>query len=161
MLATRVVRITYEAQYCNSRPFNHVAGDSTIIRLSRKRSCSNLTSKWLCTLTQNVDNNEKRQQCFSCCFGQMFVMRHLELILFLLSLSRHLGPNVTVYPAVGNHESTPVNSFPPPFVRGNRSCSWLYDTMAEEWSHWLPEQALKTLRFFHIFMFLLYVFIML
>lgn len=77
----------------------------------------------------------------------MFVKRHLESILFLLSLSRHLGPNVTVYPAVGNHESTPVNSFPPPFVRGNRSCSWLYDTMAEEWSHWLPMQALKTLRF--------------
>lgn len=54
---------------------------------------------------------------------------------------------MTVYPAVGNHESTPVNSFPPPFVHGNRSSSWLYDAMAEEWSPWLPEQALKTLRF--------------
>lgn len=62
-------------------------------------------------------------------------------------LSRHLGPNVTVYPAVGNHESTPVNSFPPPFVHGNRSCAWLYNTMAEEWAPWLPDQALKTLRF--------------
>lgn len=62
-------------------------------------------------------------------------------------LSRHLGPNVTVYPAIGNHESTPVNSFPPPFVHGNRSTSWLYETMAEEWAPWLPEQALKTLRF--------------
>lgn len=70
-----------------------------------------------------------------------------SLNLSLLSLFRHLGPNVTVYPAVGNHESTPVNSFPPPFVHGNRSSSWLYDTMAEEWSPWLPEQALKTLRF--------------
>lgn len=74
-------------------------------------------------------------------------------LLILLSFSRHLGPNVTVYPAVGNHESTPVNSFPPPFVHGNRSSAWLYDTMAEEWAHWLPEQALKTLRFFK---FLLY-----
>lgn len=70
-----------------------------------------------------------------------------SLNLSLLSLVRHLGPNVTVYPAVGNHESTPVNSFPPPFVHGNRSSSWLYDAMAEEWSPWLPEQALKTLRF--------------
>ncbi|KAK2828672.1 hypothetical protein Q5P01_019706 [Channa striata] len=62
-------------------------------------------------------------------------------------IQKHLGPNVTVYPAIGNHESTPVNSFPPPFVRGNRSSSWLYDTMAEEWAKWLPEQALKTLRY--------------
>lgn len=54
---------------------------------------------------------------------------------------------MTVYPAVGNHESTPVNSFPPPFVHGNRSSAWLYDKMAEEWAQWLPEQALKTLRF--------------
>lgn len=60
---------------------------------------------------------------------------------------RHLGPNVTVYPAIGNHESTPVNSFPPPFIHGNRSSAWLYDAMAEEWSAWLPKEALKTLRY--------------
>lgn len=63
-----------------------------------------------------------------------------------LSLCRHLGPSVKVYPAVGNHESTPVNSFPPPFIHGNRSSDWLYNTMAEEWSPWLSEQAVKTLR---------------
>uniref|UniRef100_A0A3Q3J3G6 Saposin B-type domain-containing protein n=1 Tax=Monopterus albus TaxID=43700 RepID=A0A3Q3J3G6_MONAL len=69
----------------------------------------------------------------------------------LINISRlvheHLGPNVKVYPAVGNHESVPVNLFPPPFVHGNRSSGWLYDTMAEEWAAWLPEQALKTLRY--------------
>ncbi|XP_061557652.1 sphingomyelin phosphodiesterase isoform X1 [Phycodurus eques] len=62
-------------------------------------------------------------------------------------IQKHLGPNVTVYPAIGNHESTPVNSFPPPFVHGNRSSAWLYNTMADEWSKWLPEQALKSLRY--------------
>ncbi|CAL8279210.1 unnamed protein product [Arctogadus glacialis] len=62
-------------------------------------------------------------------------------------IHKNLGPNVTVYPAIGNHESTPVNSFPPPFVHGNRSLAWLYNTMAEEWASWLPEQALKTLRY--------------
>lgn len=61
-----------------------------------------------------------------------------------------------VYPAVGNHESTPVNSFPPPYIHGNRSSSWLYDQMAEEWAPWLPDQALKTLRLLN-FMILLYV----
>ncbi|XP_042355498.1 sphingomyelin phosphodiesterase [Plectropomus leopardus] len=70
-----------------------------------------------------------------------------ELTVVSRLIHKHLGPNVTVYPAIGNHESTPVNSFPPPFVHGNRSSAWLYDTMAKEWAPWLPEQALKTLRY--------------
>ncbi|XP_016095597.1 sphingomyelin phosphodiesterase [Sinocyclocheilus grahami] len=69
-----------------------------------------------------------------------------ELVTITRLLHKHLGPNVTVYPAVGNHESTPVNSFPPPFVHGNRSSRWLYDTMAEEWAPWLPKEALETIR---------------
>ncbi|XP_053187707.1 sphingomyelin phosphodiesterase [Scomber japonicus] len=70
-----------------------------------------------------------------------------ELTVVSRLIHKHLGPDVTVYPAVGNHESTPVNSFPPPFVHGNRSSAWLYETMAKEWAPWLPEQALKTLRY--------------
>ncbi|KAG5844721.1 hypothetical protein ANANG_G00165530 [Anguilla anguilla] len=70
----------------------------------------------------------------------------LELVTVTRLIRKYLGPSVPVYPAVGNHESTPVNSFPPPFVHGNRSSRWLYDTMAEEWAPWLPEQALQTLR---------------
>ncbi|XP_067113677.1 sphingomyelin phosphodiesterase [Osmerus mordax] len=69
-----------------------------------------------------------------------------ELTVISRLIHKHLGPHVKVYPAVGNHESTPVNSFPPPFVHGNRSSRWLYDAMAEEWAPWLPEPALKTLR---------------
>ncbi|XP_026226069.1 sphingomyelin phosphodiesterase [Anabas testudineus] len=70
-----------------------------------------------------------------------------ELSVVSRLIHKYLGPNVTVYPAIGNHESTPVNSFPPPFIRGNRSSAWLYDKMADEWAVWLPEQALKTLRY--------------
>ncbi|KAM4726068.1 sphingomyelin phosphodiesterase isoform 1-T3 [Anableps anableps] len=70
-----------------------------------------------------------------------------ELTVISRLIHKYLGANVTVYPAVGNHESTPVNSFPPPFVHGNRSAAWLYDKMADEWALWLPEQALKTLRY--------------
>ncbi|XP_058161802.1 sphingomyelin phosphodiesterase [Dasypus novemcinctus] len=58
---------------------------------------------------------------------------------------KFLGP-VPVYPAVGNHESTPVNSFPPPFIEGNRSSHWLYEAMAEAWEPWLPAEALRSLR---------------
>lgn len=70
-----------------------------------------------------------------------------ELTVISRLIHKHLGPKVTVYPAIGNHESTPVNSFPPPFIHGNRSSSWLYNRMAEEWAPWLPETALKTLRY--------------
>lgn len=69
-----------------------------------------------------------------------------ELTTISRLIHKHLGPNITVYPAVGNHESTPVNSFPPPFIHGNRSSHWLYGTMAEEWAPWLPAQALETIR---------------
>ncbi|KAL0994951.1 hypothetical protein UPYG_G00129820 [Umbra pygmaea] len=68
-----------------------------------------------------------------------------EITVITRLIRSHLG-DVIVYPAIGNHESTPVNSFPPPFVHGNRSSSWLYDTMAKEWAPWLPKEALKTLR---------------
>uniref|UniRef100_A0A8D0GAV7 Sphingomyelin phosphodiesterase n=1 Tax=Sphenodon punctatus TaxID=8508 RepID=A0A8D0GAV7_SPHPU len=60
-------------------------------------------------------------------------------------LRKFLGP-LPVYPAVGNHESVPVNSFPPPFVPGNQSSAWLYDAMAEAWQQWLPPEALRKLR---------------
>ncbi|KAM4847877.1 sphingomyelin phosphodiesterase [Urocitellus parryii] len=58
---------------------------------------------------------------------------------------KFLGP-VPVYPAVGNHESTPVNGFPPPFIEGNQSSRWLYEAMAKAWEPWLPAEALHTLR---------------
>uniref|UniRef100_A0A4W3GML9 Sphingomyelin phosphodiesterase 1 n=1 Tax=Callorhinchus milii TaxID=7868 RepID=A0A4W3GML9_CALMI len=61
-------------------------------------------------------------------------------------LRQYLG-KLHVYPAVGNHESTPVNSFPPPFIHGNQSSTWLYSAMSEAWAHWLPPSALHTLRY--------------
>ncbi|XP_077155095.1 sphingomyelin phosphodiesterase isoform X1 [Ranitomeya variabilis] len=60
-------------------------------------------------------------------------------------IRKYLGP-VPVYPAVGNHESAPVNSFPPPSIYGNLSSHWLYDAMAQEWEGWLPTSSLETLR---------------
>ncbi|KAG8137198.1 putative Sphingomyelin phosphodiesterase-like protein [Naja naja] len=60
-------------------------------------------------------------------------------------IRKYLGP-LPVYPAVGNHESVPVNAFPPPYVPGNQSSAWLYDAMADAWQQWLPPEALQTLR---------------
>ncbi|XP_053872056.1 LOW QUALITY PROTEIN: sphingomyelin phosphodiesterase [Malaclemys terrapin pileata] len=60
-------------------------------------------------------------------------------------LRKYLAP-LPVYPAVGNHEASPVNGFPPPYVHGNQSSAWLYGAMAEAWEGWLPPEALETLR---------------
>ncbi|XP_053168379.1 sphingomyelin phosphodiesterase [Hemicordylus capensis] len=60
-------------------------------------------------------------------------------------IQKYLGP-LPVYPAVGNHESVPVNAFPPPYVPGNQSSAWLYSAMAQAWHRWLPPAALETLR---------------
>ncbi|XP_022092882.1 sphingomyelin phosphodiesterase-like [Acanthaster planci] len=57
-------------------------------------------------------------------------------------------PGIPVYPAVGNHESAPVNSFPPPFITGKNSITWLYQAMVDAWitkAQWLPKDANSTL----------------
>lgn len=63
-----------------------------------------------------------------------------------VSLLQKYLPNKIVYPAVGNHESSPVNSFPPPYITGNQSNEWLLNAFADQWSAWLPPSALETIR---------------
>jgi sphingomyelin phosphodiesterase len=73
-----------------------------------------------------------------------------EEVIFQIRLVTDLVKNhakVPVYPVIGNHEGVPVNSFPPPEVKGDLSISWLYEELANQWSYWLPEDALETLRF--------------
>ena len=51
------------------------------------------------------------------------------------------------YPAVGNHESFPVNMFPGPSESGKFSPSWLYSGLADLYEKWLPgEKQQATLR---------------
>ncbi|XP_070533264.1 sphingomyelin phosphodiesterase-like [Ptychodera flava] len=58
-------------------------------------------------------------------------------------------PGMKVYPAVGNHESAPVNSFPPEYVTGDLSISWLYDAFVYQWVNktgWLPPDTIPTIK---------------
>ncbi|XP_044003284.1 sphingomyelin phosphodiesterase [Aphidius gifuensis] len=55
-------------------------------------------------------------------------------------------PGVPIFPALGNHESAPVNSFPPPFVPEESSISWLYDELDKQWKRWLPAGVSHTVR---------------
>lgn len=55
-------------------------------------------------------------------------------------------PTKMVFNALGNHESAPVNSFPPPYITGKESESWLYDALAKSWTTWLPEETVETIK---------------
>uniref|UniRef100_A0A1A9ZW88 Sphingomyelin phosphodiesterase n=1 Tax=Glossina pallidipes TaxID=7398 RepID=A0A1A9ZW88_GLOPL len=56
-------------------------------------------------------------------------------------------PGVPIFPALGNHESAPVNSFPPPFItQDDNSISWLYDELDVQWRRWLPQSVSNTVR---------------
>ncbi|CAL1293894.1 unnamed protein product [Larinioides sclopetarius] len=60
-------------------------------------------------------------------------------------LAKHL-PGIPVYPALGNHESARINSFPQPDVTGKFSIQWLHEAVTEAWGRWLPPDAQRTLR---------------
>ncbi|XP_077287371.1 sphingomyelin phosphodiesterase [Arctopsyche grandis] len=56
-------------------------------------------------------------------------------------------PGVPIFPALGNHESAPVNSFPPPYVSSEESnIGWLYNDLDRHWRRWLPAGVSNTVR---------------
>eukprot|EP00116_Pleurobrachia_bachei_P002993 sb/3463255/ len=60
-------------------------------------------------------------------------------------LMREYLPRTRVYPALGNHESSPVDSFPPPGLTSKAlSNDWLNLYVQKIWSLWLPPEALPT-----------------
>jgi len=56
-------------------------------------------------------------------------------------------PDTMILPALGNHESSPVDSFPPPYIVGEDSISWLYTALDREWTSWIGEGHSPTLRY--------------
>ncbi|XP_027218048.2 sphingomyelin phosphodiesterase [Penaeus vannamei] len=69
---------------------------------------------------------------------------NLEVIRETVQMLRESFPGVPVFPALGNHESTPVNSFPQPYIENEFDISWLYDEMATLWETWLPQETATT-----------------
>ncbi|KAK0079856.1 hypothetical protein PV325_000728, partial [Microctonus aethiopoides] len=55
-------------------------------------------------------------------------------------------PGIPIFPALGNHESAPVDSFAPPFAPEEYRPSWLYDELNEQWKRWLPDSTSNTIR---------------
>lgn len=55
-------------------------------------------------------------------------------------------PGIPIFPALGNHETVPVNSFPTPSVPKEYAISWLYDELDAQWRQWLPSSTSRTVR---------------
>jgi sphingomyelin phosphodiesterase len=45
------------------------------------------------------------------------------------------------YAVVGNHDASPVNSFPPGAVDTTITTQWAYDAMSSDWSSWIGATA--------------------
>ncbi|XP_039267442.2 sphingomyelin phosphodiesterase-like [Styela clava] len=69
------------------------------------------------------------------------------LLKYMTAMLRTYFPNTRVFPVAGNHDSFPSNNYPPfGNTKESRSSSWIYETLAEVWSPWLPEHALRTVK---------------
>lgn len=53
-------------------------------------------------------------------------------------------PNTPIFPALGNHESEPINCFPPPEIEGKYNISWLYDELSKTWTDLLQKDVKAT-----------------
>ena len=72
---------------------------------------------------------------------------NLEVLRETSKQLRQHFPEKIILPALGNHESVPVDSFPPPFVHGEHSISWLYSALNQEWTQWIGAGHGPTLRY--------------
>ncbi|KAI1113687.1 Metallo-dependent phosphatase-like protein [Nemania sp. NC0429] len=62
---------------------------------------------------------------------------------------RMAAAGMLVYGAVGNHEASPANSYPPLAV--SSSMQWLYDVLSSSWTRWVGTRAVDTTRVFGAF----------
>lgn len=72
---------------------------------------------------------------------------NLKILKETVKQMSEIFPGVPIFPALGNHESAPVNSFPPPYVKQvDSSIAWLYDALDIQWRKWLPASVSHTVR---------------
>ncbi|GLV41289.1 uncharacterized protein CBL_04813 [Carabus blaptoides fortunei] len=72
---------------------------------------------------------------------------NMQSIKKLYAQFRQSFPSTTIFPILGNHEPNPLNEFTTTDIQDpHLTTQWLYDLVAEEWSHWLPESTKETIR---------------
>lgn len=70
----------------------------------------------------------------------------LNILKTTVNLMKKYLPDKIVFPSIGNHESAPCNSFPPPYITGSNSNQWLLNAVYEEWSEWLSPYQRDTIK---------------
>ncbi|XP_060838777.1 sphingomyelin phosphodiesterase isoform X1 [Rhopalosiphum padi] len=57
-------------------------------------------------------------------------------------------PGIPIFPALGNHEAVPVNSFPPSSLvnKPEFAIDWLYSELDTQWRRWLPGSVSRTIK---------------
>ncbi|RWS25560.1 sphingomyelin phosphodiesterase-like protein [Leptotrombidium deliense] len=67
---------------------------------------------------------------------------------YVTNLFAKYFPNTKFFfPVVGNHESVPVNMFPPPESSNPFSMNWLFDELYNQWQRWIPESSAQTFKY--------------
>ncbi|KAL1505786.1 hypothetical protein ABEB36_005267 [Hypothenemus hampei] len=70
---------------------------------------------------------------------------NLKVIRETVELVTKAFPNKPIFPAIGNHESSPAGNFAPPWMTDPaHSVQWLYHEITNSWSQWLPSTTEQT-----------------
>ncbi|KAJ6645977.1 Sphingomyelin phosphodiesterase, partial [Pseudolycoriella hygida] len=73
---------------------------------------------------------------------------NVKLLREMVAIMKAKFPNIPIFPAIGNHEGSPVNSFPQTFINDPQfSGNWLYDEIDHLWRIWLPENVSPTIKY--------------
>lgn len=69
--------------------------------------------------------------------------QQIEIIFHVARILEKYFPNTPIFPAIGNHDSFPANSFPPHELRTAKkfNVDWVYSSYAKAWNQWLPKKA--------------------
>ncbi|KAJ1373679.1 putative sphingomyelin phosphodiesterase asm-3 [Parelaphostrongylus tenuis] len=77
---------------------------------------------------------------------------HVAIVRNITNTIKSCFPKTAIYFAIGNHEGVPIDNFAPHFTPKRFHMNWLYDTMAETWSDWVPEDQMKTVKYMGCYM---------
>lgn len=120
------------------------------------RNCD--SPKWLLhNMFQNIVSNHPDID-YVVCTGDL-VPHHiwkvsresnLAVVHEMADLVRGFFPNIPIYGAVGNHESFPRDSFPPPEVEevwAKFGSQWLYDALSDHWGRMMGQPSPPSARY--------------
>jgi sphingomyelin phosphodiesterase len=75
----------------------------------------------------------------------VWLVNENEVLVDLNTTYSQMATLKLVYPAVGNHDTAPVNAFPPSAIQNpSNTADWAYDTMSADWTTWIGTAAAQS-----------------